>query len=72
MATVNPGVPDEVIEAPSVWKSPAGTKRAVTMLEDTIWITTHPIPKEWGIDDLDKIEDYISIKEDIAMLENFE
>lgn len=72
IGTINPGVPDEVREAPSVWQSPPGTKRAVATIEDAIWITTHPIPKEWGIDDLDKIEEYISIKEDIAMLENLE
>jgi len=69
IATVNPGVPDEIREAPSVWRSPAGTKRAVVTLEDAVWITTHPIDPSWGIEDLDKIEEFVTIKEDLPEVE---
>ena len=45
---------EDTIEAPHVWVSKPGTKRAVYALEDTEWITIHPNPKE--LRDLDELE----------------
>jgi quercetin dioxygenase-like cupin family protein len=36
----------ETIEAPKSMISPAGTKRVVMALEDTVWITVHLNPKD--------------------------
>ncbi len=44
---------NKIIEAPCTFVSPAGTKRAVCALEDTVWTTIH-VTKET---DLEKIED---------------
>ena len=70
IVTMNPGVEDDMREAPCVFQSPAGTKRAVHALEDTMWITTHPIDPTWTEDDLDKIEAFIAIEENLSQLED--
>jgi len=44
---------------PCVFTSYAGTKRAVHVLEDTIWITIHPTEET----DLEKIEDEVIAKD---------
>ncbi len=49
----------KIIEAPCVFTSFAGTKRAVYVHEDTIWITIHVTDKT----DLDEIEDEIIAKD---------
>lgn len=45
----------EVIKAPRTWVSEPGTKRAVTAISDTIWMTVHPTEET----DLDKIEAHV-------------
>lgn len=39
-------------EAPSVFVSPGGTKRAMFAIEDLVWVTVHPTDET----DLDKLE----------------
>ena len=48
----------ELLEAPCVFVSEVGTKRAVRALEDTIWVTVH-LTKHSEEEDLDKIEDEV-------------
>ena len=48
----------EHLKAPLSMISPAGTKRAVLALEDTVWITCHATDET----DLDKIEEYVIAK----------
>jgi quercetin dioxygenase-like cupin family protein len=48
----------EILEAPMVMISPAGTKRAVHALEDTVWVTVHATNET----DLEKIEDEVIAK----------
>lgn len=33
---------DKIMEGHHVFVSPAGTKRALVILEDTVWVTVHP------------------------------
>jgi len=44
--------------APHIFTSFSGTKRAVYVLEETIWLTIHPTDKET----LEEIEDYVIAK----------
>jgi len=48
----------EILTAPMVMISPAGTKRAVHALEDTVWVTVHATNET----DLEKIEDEVIAK----------
>lgn len=52
VATEGGGV--EVLTGPCAMISEAGTKRAVVVLEDTVWVTVHLVPN--GVTDLDEIE----------------
>lgn len=52
------------MQAPCTFTSPAGTKRVVLVLEETVWTTVHPTDET----DLDKIEDYV-IAQDYSELE---
>ena len=45
----------EILEAPITFVSEPGTKRAVTALEETIWLTVHPTEET----DLAKIEEHV-------------
>ena len=45
----------EIIEAGTRWVSQPGTKRAVTAITDTVWITFHPTEET----DLAKIEEHV-------------
>lgn len=54
-----------IIEAPYTLISPPGVKRALYMLEDTVWITIHHNPS--NTKDLDELEQQI-IKPDILDL----
>jgi hypothetical protein len=51
----------EEIEAPKFMISPAGTKRALYVLEDTVWITIHH--NKNNKKDLEKIEDFVIAKD---------
>lgn len=53
---------------PNTFTSPAGVKRAVTVIEDTLWTTIHLTQET----DLEKIEDEVIAKsfEEFDMLEN--
>lgn len=51
----------EEFEAPKFMISPAGTKRALYTLEDTVWITIHHNPNNKT--NLDKIEDFVIAKD---------
>lgn len=44
------------IEAPYTFVAPAGTKRAGCALEDTVWTTFHPNPRDYGLGQLDLLE----------------
>jgi len=59
--------PKELI-GPNTFTSPAGVKRAVTVIEDTLWTTIHITEQT----DLEKIEDEVIAKsfEEFDMLEN--
>lgn len=57
----------EHLVAPKAMISPAGTKRAIVALEDTIWITVHANPT--NTTDLDVLETWI-IAPDYAALED--
>ena len=48
----------ERIEAPVYGTSPAGVKRAIHVIEDTIWITIHANPDD--IEDIDILEDMLA------------
>ena len=48
----------EILEAPMVMISPAGTKRAVHALEDTVWVTVHATDDT----DTDRIEKEITVE----------
>ena len=48
---------DDFIEAPHMWTSKPGTKRALVALEDLVWITIHHDPN--GDKDTDALERYI-------------
>ena len=48
---------EDLIEAPSMWTSEPGTKRALVALEDLVWITIHHDPK--GDGDTNELEKYI-------------
>lgn len=58
---------NKIIEAPCIFTSPAGVKRAVYAIEDTLWTTIH-VTKET---DLEKIEDEV-IAPSFEALEAFE
>ena len=45
----------EIMEAPHIWESKAGTKRAVLAYTDCIFVTVHPTEET----DLEKIEDEV-------------
>jgi hypothetical protein len=45
------------IAAPFTFVAPAGTKRAGFALEETVWTTFHPNPKNRTVDQLDLLED---------------
>ena len=57
------------IVAPCMFKSPVGAKRAVHILEETVWVNVHYNPE--NIEDLDKLEDVL-IAEDYFELESTE
>jgi len=46
-----------IYEAPKVWVSEPGTKRAVYALEDTRWLTVHP--NFANTEDLEELESYV-------------
>ncbi|MCE5185019.1 MAG: hypothetical protein LLF76_02715 [Planctomycetaceae bacterium] len=48
----------ELIEAPRVMVSPAGTKRALVTLEDTVWVTVHNTQQQ----DLEEIEKEVIVE----------
>jgi len=48
---------DDLIEAPHMWTSEPGTKRALVALEDLVWITIHHDPN--GDGDTGELEKYI-------------
>jgi hypothetical protein len=47
---------DDFIEAPKMWTSEPGTKRALVALEDLIWVTIHHDP--FGDEDTQRLEQY--------------
>jgi quercetin dioxygenase-like cupin family protein len=51
----------KTIEAPMMFITEPGTKRAVHVLEDTIWVTVHHNPNDET--DLDKIEEFVIAKD---------
>lgn len=51
----------ERLEAPMWCVSPAGTKRAIHVIEDSIWITIHANPTD--TEDLEEIENMVIAKE---------
>lgn len=56
------------VTAPCMMVTPAGTKRAVYVHEDTVWVTVHPNPDDET--DLEKLESILIAKhyEDIPLL----
>lgn len=53
-ALVKSETEQHIVQAGDRFITPAGTKRALYMLEDTVWVTVHPNPDNER--DLDKIE----------------
>lgn len=63
------------ITAPRQWVSPAGTKRALMIIEDAVWTTVHPNPE--GITDIDEMVKYLTADtykelDDYLRIQNFE
>lgn len=50
----------KVLRAPSMFKTLAGTKRLIKIVEDCVWTTVHALPPELG-EDIDKIEKYFGV-----------
>lgn len=46
----------DILEAPHIWVSPPGSKRALYVMEDVVWITAHPAKKGASEDDLEDLE----------------
>jgi hypothetical protein len=49
----------ELVTAPCMFKTMAGTKRLLKIHEESTWVTVHALPAEMG-QDMDQLEDYFT------------